>query len=625
MSGGCAVINIRNSTNIKLSRKDLIATIVFFCVASVLILSALYSQVIDDEAFYFTIPQRLLQGDRLLVDEWHPTQLAAMFQLLPYYIIRSLAHGTDGIVLSMRLLYVFIVLGLYWYFYGKLRKYGVWGSIATAMFCLDAFLCIYSINYYNLFSVFLAVLGMMLFMSEKEPSRVKLITAGVILSCAVLCSPAFSVFYFLYSAAVFVLWLCKRRGKALSENRFFLLNGFVWKYLTAGVVLSACAFLLYLLINSDVKSALLDSFILRNNKAHTVTVFGNSLNFLKLQLYIKQNWHVLSFHTAMVIAALVYHFRCRRGDVSRTFKSVKAVLLSVLLAVSTFDMAFGFARLFLEGDTDRLFFDPGFFSFFGFAVYFLRDGDDPGILRLMWLSLVCSFSMDYLSNVTVLFGGRLAYLPAFCSLGAALRELRQKPDLQQSAAGGDENRLRRIAPGAASVFSAIFVATLFMYLLFGSNITLIGSLADRAAMVKINRGPYAGIIRSRDYTDDYYTVLDDLEFVTRAGDGPVYISALMPFGYLYLDREIGICTTYYEESDEMSRVSEYWKLFPEKRPSIIYIPKYSLDIDGFADRKASAKLDLFEIGKLCIFTKQETENGIILNNIHWKAFPDDIE
>ncbi len=67
-----------------ISRTDIGAAIVFCIVALVLVLSAVFSHVIDDKAFYYTIPQRLLQGDRLLVDEWHPTQLAALFQLLPY-------------------------------------------------------------------------------------------------------------------------------------------------------------------------------------------------------------------------------------------------------------------------------------------------------------------------------------------------------------------------------------------------------------------------------------------------------------------------------------------------------------------------------------------------------------
>ncbi len=133
----------------------------------------------------------------------------------------------------------------------------------------------------------------------------------------------------------------------------------------------------------------------------------------------------------------------------------------------------------------------------------------------------------------------------------------------------------------------------------------------------IERGPYAGLIRKQNYCDDYLTSLDELDCIAQTGDGPVYISAMLPFGYLYMDRPIGICTTYYESEDELLRAMEYWEMYPEKRPSVIYIPKYSFDKDGFIGRNDQAKSDLEKLNDLCVSSYEETDTGIVLSAVQW--------
>ena len=61
----------------------------------------------DDEAFYLTIPYRMCQGDKLLLEEWHVSQFSA-FLLYPfmkvYLWIKS--GNTEGIILSFRYIYI---------------------------------------------------------------------------------------------------------------------------------------------------------------------------------------------------------------------------------------------------------------------------------------------------------------------------------------------------------------------------------------------------------------------------------------------------------------------------------------------------------------------------------------
>lgn len=75
-----------------------------------------------DEGFYLTIPYRLTQGDALLADEWHVTQLVAMlvYPLVKMYLV--IFKGTEGIYLAFRYLYVGFLIGTTLVSYLLLRK-----------------------------------------------------------------------------------------------------------------------------------------------------------------------------------------------------------------------------------------------------------------------------------------------------------------------------------------------------------------------------------------------------------------------------------------------------------------------------------------------------------------------
>ena len=83
----------------------------FFIVGTVLLLffslwKVRYGLGLYDESFYLTIPRRLLQGDRLLIDEWHMSQFSGVLLYLPVLLFERLTGGTDGIYLAFRYLYV---------------------------------------------------------------------------------------------------------------------------------------------------------------------------------------------------------------------------------------------------------------------------------------------------------------------------------------------------------------------------------------------------------------------------------------------------------------------------------------------------------------------------------------
>lgn len=91
----------------------------------------------NDEAFYLTIPQRLLQGDGLISDEWHGSQLYC-FYTAPVLFLRNLIFPTNnGIIVQYRYIYLFIHAFVAIGIYLRLRKrHGPGATVAVLLFFL---------------------------------------------------------------------------------------------------------------------------------------------------------------------------------------------------------------------------------------------------------------------------------------------------------------------------------------------------------------------------------------------------------------------------------------------------------------------------------------------------------
>ena len=123
--------------------------------AVVLAVRALYGFCWSDESFYLTFAQRLWNGQKLILDEWHPVQ----FYSVLFYPILSLYHalfGNRGIYLFAREVYVAVAWGTALLLFYTLRRKTF---PLTAFLCAGLYLCysrgnIWGLSYYNLFLTF---------------------------------------------------------------------------------------------------------------------------------------------------------------------------------------------------------------------------------------------------------------------------------------------------------------------------------------------------------------------------------------------------------------------------------------------------------------------------------------
>ena len=155
-------------------------TAVFFC------WRCRYGFAEADEAFYPTIAYRLTQGDRLLVDEWHMSQLSSVLLYLPVLLFTRLTGGTAGIYLALRYLYVAVQCLVAATVYLRLRRYHSLGAAAGALaLAVYAPYGINALSYNSLGILLMAMTGALLVPAEEE-SRAAYILAGLSFAGSVL-------------------------------------------------------------------------------------------------------------------------------------------------------------------------------------------------------------------------------------------------------------------------------------------------------------------------------------------------------------------------------------------------------------------------------------------------------
>ncbi len=175
-------------------RKNRTALILLVVLGAVLLFHTQYSFCQSDEPFYISTVKRLYQGDRLILDEWHPTQFYSPI-LLPFYTaFRFFAASDEGVILFFRLVTVLFSVICSLLLFKELKK----SNRPYISFCFAALLMLFSraniagASYYNLnlyFSVLFFLGWKKALRSKGKTAAVFSIICGILVSLAVLCQP----------------------------------------------------------------------------------------------------------------------------------------------------------------------------------------------------------------------------------------------------------------------------------------------------------------------------------------------------------------------------------------------------------------------------------------------------
>ena len=259
----------------------------------------------NDEAFYLTIPHRLILGDSLFGNEWHLSQLSG-FLLIPFvWLYRLLTGSTDGIIFAARIVYILMHAGATVVIYTKLRKFGFLSVFGCALYFLYTPFNIMALSYDSMGVELLLLAGVLLATADYE-KKLQLIFSGLAFAGAVLCNPYLASLWLLYAACMGAHLLLKNKDISIAlKSEMFSVRAFL--FFTAGVAALAVLFLIFTLTRigfGDIFANL--PYMLDDPEHPHITVWS------KVQSYFK-SWFELHPHfRAFPLCAL-----CLRRDARR--------------------------------------------------------------------------------------------------------------------------------------------------------------------------------------------------------------------------------------------------------------------------------------------------------------------
>ena len=540
---------MKNRLQNRFSRVDIAAFLVFAAILAYHILTVRYGFPTADESTFLSWAQRILNGDRLLVDEWSIGQLSGVPLVLPYTLYVTITGGTDGIILFMRYLFLVFNAWIYWEMYVRLREYKWSTLIATALFCICVPFLIFSVNYNSASARLLMIVCLILF--KDNPSRPSVIFAGILLSFAVINQPGFALLYVGFTALVWVRFFRQRKGKRFLEDFSFCLNVRTWKYITFAALMCAAVFLSWLFVHSGMRNILQSiPYLLFTDPEYDYSAGGAAwgIFFRKIaraaQIY---NPACLIAALAIVTLSIVY----ARGKMHAHRESVRKILFCLACAVWIFSCVQEFRIM--ERATPDSFFSlyPAPLFWLGFVCYLLCEQKNRRFLFFWVVGLCASLCIDFISDNALALCCPISYIADLIFFTDLVRELRAQALAKKSA---DTRHIRVIKQAKRKALVVRWCARLtclcfaawFAFVVWFSNPAFPEHFVFDTPLFSLphvcTQGPWRSLHVSPVIGEDYERQLADIDVIRQKQPESLYVCGLAPELYLHADLPYASCS-----------------------------------------------------------------------------------
>lgn len=526
-----------------------------------------------DEAYALAIPYRILQGDRLFADMWEVHQTSFLLPYLFMKLFEMVTGSMEGVVLYTRIVTTMLHLGVSLLVWKCLKKiYGdkYWLSVALLGLAYYDFLPKWMINmdfsmqqlwFFTLFVICLFYAGMFDGAGqdggEKGISKRKawLAAAGLMLALDVLAYPGMVL---VYPAVVILLAAGKRQGKWADIFS-----------LTAGCAAAALVFFVFIfsyMTPAELLSAIPRVFMDGSHQYDWTT---------KLRLYVSQWAEVLVQSAILLVPAaigagiikLLYGYAAKK----KTLGQLPFGLLLCIVLEGMVSALIAFAGLFVTWGPFRIQVRYILQFIMAFCIWKSlygkgkreKEGEDAGgrlSLWLLWLSLAAFLGILLASNVgpvsssSYLIIGNLVFVA-----------------LSIQAAEHRGIGIKGLAYGGAVLFLLSLIMCKGYYMRNTEYVP--GDISE--PLSKMQEGPMVGIyVPQKDfarYTDDYETIKGNTTDYDR-----VLFMGTEGLCNLYANGKIVIPTTISTPAFNEQWV-EYFTLYPDKQPTVIFLAKNTVD------------------------------------------------
>ncbi len=559
------------------------------------LLTAGYGVSDVDECFYLTVPQRILKGDRLIVDEWNLSQFTYLLTVPFYWLYTRINGGTEGIVLASRYLFIACQIPVYACIYKLLRRYKAAAVLSAVAFCAMVPQTMLALSYYTISTPLVLIAVLLLFTDEKEKTPVRMLLIGVLVAVAVMTEPTLILPFGVWFLAVAAQAVLRRKGKTAFASFGFApdLRQFLWMGIGAAAVFAV--FMGILTAMGSFASISLSLPYLFTGKEYNA---GNILNLTRL-------WEAFRFYGAVfplglfgcLAAAIVYRISKQKKNALRW-----AIFICACVLLTACYVTAGIRTLRSEGYEEGVQFCQAHnipLLIFAPVPYLLREHRDRRNFCTLLAGLIYTLIVDITSEMMLSTGGAIVRTAVLIDGFGLARELRAETGNKD--AGRKKKTKKSAGKTVWAAKAALAVLTAAALLFNGAFVSVVAfyqppeRLFMRSAEPRdqvIEAGPYKGLKTIREVKRICGDTMADLDIIRQNADGAsVAVMDLNCWMYLYLDLPFATFSAWYE--NETERQYAYWRLTPEHEPVYLYIPFYDcFFFYPLSERDARMKLEL---------------------------------
>lgn len=634
--------------SITAKHKDLAALFCLIIAVGVFIWKAPYGFGFEDESWYLTFSHRLFMGDAFITEDWHLAQFIGFLLYWPTKLYIILAGSTDGIILFFRYLFIVFQATVSAVIYWRLRNYGLFSIFAALIFYFNlAYFTFMSLNYYSMGLGF-TVLAAVLMATAKKFSKILFYTAGLFLACATPNNPFLVLVYFIYSICMIAYEISKKRSTKISclLGPSFSLKSWIWFTLGVGTI----AILLFGFIFS--RANIIDiienlPMLFKDPEYQILSTGSGNQNVLSIYLSLLQLVRLNPFTNVptYLFFSFILLFTCLFFDKKRLmhrkyFLTIASFIYFAYASSIAMSTTFPYYSTYLIP-----------FALLGLLAYILSVKKNKQVFIFLWvLGFLYSLCLD-ISSAQGFYITSMGLLISGVASSIFIKDLID--ELRQDHSSDNIRHKKSKSPITFKLKKQQILVTRLLVLILTSAVIIqisheaYGTLNrsfnreylayDQSAAqmygvslktekkekldVMLESGPEKGIKTTAAFAKVYNGILNDLSGIKEAGDGPVYITALIPWFYLYLDMPYATGSTwcltsspFVSDTDgfrvEKQRLLDYCDLHDDRVPKYIYVPKVSERL--YLYNLEAAKQIMAILEESFDFTTQEGDYGYIL-------------
>lgn len=501
-----------------------------------------YGMATTDEALYLSIPYRLLQGDRLLLHEWHVTQPSSVLLLPLVWLYLRIVGSTEGILLAFRGIYLFFHTLTTAYLYLRLRRRSLPGALCAAlMYLIYAPINVPALSYNTMGIGLLAITLLTLALSVGRTWEAVL--CGLCFAGAVLCNPYYFVLYLVYAGAVLILALRRTNGAPCLRPAF-------WLRLTGAGAAVALLVLLYVVLHTElaVFTRTIPAILYGDTAEHP----ARSLPGILYGIWATFHKNGLFIPTLVVSVGL-----CLALLLDRNWREHRALYL---LIASLLSLCYGFwFRVYYHVSLNFYMFSVNILGFF--AWLYADDRRDPLFFFVYLPGLLCWVCSAAASNLGFINISSVSTLNMIASVMLIFSAV---PSLHQGGA---------LKKAAATVMILAVVAQFGLLLECRVN-TVFPMRPTAAGTEKVAHGSLRGMMAEPEEWARYEDAWAATAPVREQAEGTVAYLTEIPGQYLDDGKRCGVFSAWFpgvSVTENLPRLRLYWEIFPDRIPDVIVI------------------------------------------------------